>query len=213
VPRAKQRTPELKNRVVRVALSTLADAGVAGFTTRTVARSASTSIPAVYELFGDKRGLVTEVVFEGFRRLRHDLEELATSRDPRADLAAVVAAFRAFVHDNAVLAEVMFSRPFAEFDPGAADADAGSSVRELIVGRVRRGIDAGVFEGDATDIAHAVLALAQGLAAQERAGWLGTSKASVERRWTMAFDAMFAGLSAAPTGRRSSGAAASARRP
>jgi hypothetical protein len=78
---------------------------------------------------------------------------------------------------------------------------------------VRRGIDAGVFEGDATDIAHAVLALAQGLAAQERAGWLGTSKASVERRWTMAFDAMFAGLSAAPTGRRSSGAAASARRP
>jgi AcrR family transcriptional regulator len=202
VPRAKQRTPELKERVVDVAVATLAEAGVAGLTTRRVAAGASTSLPAVYELFGDKAGLVREVAFEGFRRLRRRLDARASSHDPRADLVAVVDAFRAFVAANPVLAQVMFSRPFAEFDPGASDLDAGRAVRELIVGRVQRCVDAGRFGGDATDIAHAVLALAQGLATQETAGWLGTSKASVERRWRVAFEALFTGLQPRPARRR-----------
>jgi hypothetical protein len=42
-----------------------------------------------------------------------------------------------------------------------------------------------------------LLALAQGLAAQETAGWLGTSKASIDRRWKLAFDATLDGLAAA----------------
>ena len=172
----------------------LADEGVAGFTTRRVAHGAATSIPAVYELFGDKAGLVREVVFEGFRLLRHRLEEQAESDDPRTDLASIIDAFRAFVRDNPVLAEVMFSRPFADFDPSLDELEAGSSVRALIVGRVRRGIDGGIFVGDETDIAHVLVALAQGLAAQETAGWLGTSRASVDRRWNIAFRTMFDGL-------------------
>jgi hypothetical protein len=69
-------------------------------------------------------------------------------------------------------------------------------VREFIVGRVQRCIDAGALVGDAADIAHALVALTQGLAANEIAGWLGTSKASVERRWQLALDAMLDGASA-----------------
>ena len=103
-------------------------------------------------------------------------------------------AFRAFVRENPVLAEVMFSRPFADFDPGPDERAAGSSVREFIVGRVRRAIDAGVLVGDETDIAHVLLALAQGLSLQEKAGWLGTSKASMDRRWALAIDAVLDGL-------------------
>src|SRR5687768_18510145 len=57
VPRAKQRTPELRERVLHVAVTTLADHGVTGFTTRKVAEEADTSIPAVYELFGARSGL------------------------------------------------------------------------------------------------------------------------------------------------------------
>jgi len=93
-----------------------------------------------------------------------------------------------------VLAEVMFSRPIADFDPGPDELRAGGSVRELVVARVQRAIDVGVVAGDATDIAHALVALAQGLAAQETAGWLGTSKASMDRRWTLAVRAMLDGL-------------------
>jgi AcrR family transcriptional regulator len=197
VPRAKQRTRELRDHVLQVAVAMLAIEGVAGFTTRRVAQEAATSTPAVYELFGDKAGLVREVFFEGFRLLSRRFDRIGVSDDPRADLVRVVRVFRAFVRENPVLAEVMFSRPFADFDPGPAEITAGSAVRELIVARVRRTIDAGILRGDPTDVAHVLVALAQGLAAQEAAGWLGTSKASIDRRWALAVDAVLDGLNAA----------------
>jgi AcrR family transcriptional regulator len=195
VPRAKQRTQELRDHVLHVAVSTLAAEGVTGFTTRKVAQQAETSTPAVYELFGDKAGLVREVFFEGFRLLRRHFDQLAESGDPRADLVCVIEAFRGFARGNPVLAEVMFSRPFADFDPGPDELRAGSAVREFIVGRVRRCTDAGILDGDDTDIAHVLVALAQGLAAQESAGWLGTSQASRDRRWDLAIRAVLDGLS------------------
>ena len=61
-------------------------------------------------------------------------------------------------------------------------------------------VEQGVLEGNETDIAHVLLALAQGLAAQETAGWLGTSRASMDRRWKLAITGMlngFAGLGGA----------------
>jgi AcrR family transcriptional regulator len=194
VPRPKLRTSELRDRVLDAALTMLADEGVAGFTTRRIAQEAGTSVPAVYELFGDKAGLVRELFFEGFRHLRRRLEDLDRSADPRADLVRVFATVRAFVRDNPVLAELMFSRPFVDFDPGPSERAGGRAVRELFIGRVRRCTEAGVLAGNETDIAHLLLALAQGLAAQETAGWLGTSAASVNRRWALAFQAVLDGL-------------------
>ena len=200
MPRVKQRTPALRDHVLNVALATLAAEGVAGFTTRRVAEQAQTSTPAVYELFGDKAGLVREVFFEGFRLLRRRFGELDESADPRADLADVLRAFRMFVRDNPVLGQLMFSRPFADFDPGPAEQEAGAAVREFIVGRVRRCTRAGLLrragaagEADA-DVAHVLLALAQGLAAQESAGWLGSTSESRDRRWELAVSAVLEGL-------------------
>ncbi len=106
----------------------------------------------------------------------------------------VTRAFRGFVRDYPVLGQLMFARPFAEFDPGPAEREAGRSTREFIVTRVRRCAEAGVIAGDETDIAHALLALCQGLAAQEAGGWLGSSAASMDRRWDMAIQALLAGL-------------------
>jgi AcrR family transcriptional regulator len=194
VPRAKQRTSELREHILAVAVCVLAVDGVGGFTTRNVARQSATSTPAVYELFGDKAGLVREVFFEGFRLLRGRLGQLPETADPRADLVAVVRALREFARDDPALAEVMFARPFADFDPGPAERDAGAGVREFVVGRVRRCTAAGVLAGQETDIAHVLVALAQGLAAQERAGWLGTSPASADRRWALAVTSVLDGL-------------------
>jgi hypothetical protein len=73
-----------------------------------------------------------------------------------------VQVLRTFVRDNPVLAQVTFSRPFADFDPGPAELEAGAVTREFIVHRVRRCIDAGIIDGDQVDIAHEILALAQG---------------------------------------------------
>ena len=149
MPRAQQRTGQLREHIVQVAVAMLAADGVGGFTTRKVAEQARTSPPAVCELFGDEAGLVREV----------------------------------------------FSRPFADFDPGPAELEAGAATREYIVHRVQRCIDAGIIDGDQVDIAHGLLALAQGLAVQEAAGWLGSTRASVDRRWDLAVRALLAGLS------------------
>lgn len=194
MPRPKQRTPALRDHVLEVALALLAAEGVQGFTARKVASTAGTSTPAVYELFGDKGGLVRQVFFHGFQLLGARLERLRESGDPRADLVATIGAFREFVRANPVLAEVMFSRPVADFRPGPDEARAGAAVREFVVGRVRRCVDVGILAGDPADIAHVLLAAAQGLAAQETAGWLGTSKASADRRWALGIRAMLDGL-------------------
>lgn len=195
MPRTKQRTPQLREQVLDVAVDLLGRDGVAGFTTRRVARQAATSTPAVYELFGDKAGLVREVYFVGFRRLRRAFEGLDPTDDPLADLAAVLGAYRRFMADNPELSELMFSRPFTDFAPGPSELEASGSVRVFIVERVRRCVEAGVLRGNVTDAAHVVVALVQGLAAAERAGRLGTSSVSVERRWRLGIGALLAGLS------------------
>ncbi|HKH51091.1 MAG TPA: TetR family transcriptional regulator, partial [Mycobacterium sp.] len=47
MPRAKQRTPELRDHLLEVAIATLSEEGIARFTTRRVAERAGTSVPAV----------------------------------------------------------------------------------------------------------------------------------------------------------------------
>jgi AcrR family transcriptional regulator len=194
VPRVKQRTPELRATLLQVAMSVLASEGVEGFTTRRVAEQASTSTPAVYELFGDRAGLVREMFFEGFRRLRARFDSLTESDDPEADLLDAIYAFRSFARDNPELGQLMFTRPFSDFDPAPKDLQAGSSTREFVIRRVRRCLDAGMMSGDATDIAHVLLAVCQGLATQETAGWLGTSDKSRDRRWAVATKAVIEGM-------------------
>jgi AcrR family transcriptional regulator len=193
MPRRKLRTPELKQRLRDAAVEVLAREGPGGFTTRGVAGAAETSTPAVYELFGDKAGLVREVFFEGFRVLRWELAATPETEDPVADLGALAVVYRAFINESPQLARVMFSRPFSDFDPGPSELEASGSVRILVVSRVQRCIDAGKIEGDATDVAHGLVALIQGLAEAEISRRLGTNQESVDRRWKLAIDGMLAG--------------------
>jgi len=194
MPRPKQRTPALRDRVLAAAVGVLAADGVAGLTARRVAREARTSTPAVYELFGDKGGLVRAIFFEGFAMLGGHLADTVPAGGPEQELRGTVGALRVFISGNPVLAQVMFGRPFAAFDPGNDEAAAGAAVREFVTGRVRRCVDAGVLAGDPADIAHVLLGLVLGLAAQESAGWLGTSAASVDRRWAAGLRALTDGF-------------------
>jgi AcrR family transcriptional regulator len=101
--------------------------------------------------------------------------------------------YRRFATENPQLMRVMFSQPFAAFDPGPDEARAGGEIRELIVGRIRRAVDAGALEGDETDIAHGLLAVMVGLGDAEAASRLGRSKASVDRRWDQTVRALLRG--------------------
>lgn len=207
MPRAKQRTPALREHVLRVALGLLVRDGPGAVTARKVAEGAATSTPAVYELFGDKAGLVREMVFEGFRMLRQRFDAQPARDDPHAELVRVVHVFRAFLLEHPTLAELMFMRRVADFDPGPSGEAAGAAVRTYLVERVRRCIAAGLLAGDATDIAHVLVSTTQGLAATQLAGWLGTSPASEKRRWDLAVHALLRGLRPAVTEARGAGTA------
>ena len=194
MPRVKQRTNELRERGVAAALAVLAEEGVTGLTTRNVARRADASVPAVYEVFGDKAGLVREVFFEGFRMLGDALAALPPADDPLVALERLAEGYRTFVVANPVLAQVMFARPFADFDPTTAEDKAGVKVRKIFVERVQVAIDAGLVAGEATDVALVFFGLLDGLAAAESAQRLGSSQASVDRRWSLGIKALLAGL-------------------
>jgi AcrR family transcriptional regulator len=200
MPRTKQRTPELRNRLLSIAVDILAEEGAAGLTARSLAARAETSAPALYELFGDKAGVVRELYFRGFQELSEQLAAPAETADPIADLWTTASAYRRFIRSNRALAEVMFSRPFTDFSPGPDELAATSSVRVLIVSRVRRCIDLGRLHGDETDVAHVLVALLQGMAFAEAAGRLGTSTESVERRWRLAIGTVLNGFGARVSG-------------
>ena len=193
MPRAKQRTPELRDRLLEVAIATLSEEGIARFTTRRVAERAGTSVPAVYELFDDKAGLVRAMFFEGFGLLGSELAKVPVTDDPVEDLELLVPVFRLFCRAYPRLAQVMFSRPFADFEPGPEELAAGASVREVFVGRIQRCVDARLLSGDPNDMAHVLLALAQGLAVQEAGRWLGSGPL-IERRWKLGVTSLLAGL-------------------
>jgi AcrR family transcriptional regulator len=194
VPRPKQRTPELRDHVLSVAIELLARDGVAGFTARNVAREAQTSTPAVYELFGDKGGLIRELFFEGFRLLRLHLEAFVETGDPRADVIQIVELYRGFIRENRVLSEVMFAHPFTDFEASRPELRAAGAVRSLIVERVRRCIDEGLMHGDEADIALVLIAFTEGLATAEGSARLGATRESIDRRWALAVNAALDGL-------------------
>ncbi|HEX7292738.1 MAG TPA: TetR/AcrR family transcriptional regulator [Conexibacter sp.] len=205
MPKPKQRTPELREHVLAVALRLLASDGVSALTARRLAAEAGTSPAAVYELFGDKAGVVRALFFAGFAQLGEALGpngpasggRAGDADDPLEQLVALARRYRRFIVERPALALVMFSRPFASFDPAPEEAAAGAAVRERIVGAVRRALVAGRLQGDPTDVAHACVALVHGLAAAEAARRLGGSPAAIERRWDVAVRALLRGFAPA----------------
>jgi AcrR family transcriptional regulator len=197
MPKAKQRTPELRARVLAAALTLLEREGASALTARRLAAEAGTSPPAVYELFGAKAGVVRALFFAGFAQLGAALGEPDPDADPVEDLVELARRYRRFIVARPALATAMFSRPFAQFDPAPEEAAAGAAVRERIVAAVRRAVAAGALRGDPTDLAHACVALVHGLAAAEAAGRLGSTPAAVERRWDVAVRGLLRGFAAA----------------
>ena len=198
MPPPKVRTPELRQQLVDVAVELLATDGVPALTTRRVASRANTSAPAIFELFGDKAGLIRALYFEGFRRLRSHLEQLPPANGALAELTEFVRTFRAFAREQPRLFEVMYNRPFEAFSPSSEEQAVGDATRSILVDRVAACVDAGRLHGDPVDIAHATLALAIGLAAQETAGWLGSTARSRDRRWDDGVAALLRGYGVLP---------------
>jgi AcrR family transcriptional regulator len=195
VPPAKQRTPELAEQVLSSALALLASEGVGGLTARRLAERAGTSPAAIYELFGDKGGVVRAMFFSGFEQLHAALTaKPPLDPDPVRALHQLADRYRAFILAHPALSAVMFSRPFSSFEPAPDESAAGAHVRELIVDAIETAVAAERLSGDATDIAHAYVALIHGLAAAQTSNRLGHTKQSIDRRWKTSIGALLNGF-------------------
>lgn len=194
MPRTKQRTPELRNDLVDVAAGLLAAEGTAGFTARRIAAEAGTSPPAIYELFGDKAGLLRALFFRGFESLGFALAEVPEAGGREDGIVELASVYRRFMLDHRILSELMFSRPFAEFEPDADERAAGAAVRERIVGEMQAASSAGTIGVDPVDAAHVLVATIQGLAFAEQAERFGSSPGSTDRRFELAIRALIAGM-------------------
>ena len=194
MPPKKQRTAALRSRISAEALSLLERSGPIGFRARAVASAANTSTAAVYELFGNKAGLIQSLYEDGFSDLLDDLESLALSDDPAQDVRALFEEMRRFGRKRPQLFEVMFSRPFEEFQPDHDDHNMSDSLLKLVIDRVTRWLDHSGSDADPVDVSRVLLSANRGLVTDENLGFLGSTQMSRSRRWNLTFDALLNGI-------------------
>jgi AcrR family transcriptional regulator len=188
------RTDSLRADMCTAALRLLAGGGVGAVTTRAVAAGAGSSIAAVDELFGGKPGLVRAIHAEGFRLMAAEFAALPEPATPARGVLDWAYATRSFALRHRHLYEVMFSRPFAEFSPTPQDMRAAESIYRFVVGRVVAVVGPDRRRGAGKDAAIGLLATVQGLVAMEFAGLIGSTPASIERRWRAALTAAIRGM-------------------
>ena len=194
MPPQKQRTAALRTRIRAEALSLLERSGPVGFRARAVATAADTSTAAVYELFGDKAGLIRSLYDEGFEGLLADLEALAPTDDPAHDVRVLFEEMRRFGRKRPRLFEVMFAQPFEEFRPDEDDRRASDALLQLVVDRVTRWLDDVGSAADPADVARVLVSANRGLVTDENLGFLGSTTISRTRRWNLTFDALLSGI-------------------
>ncbi len=196
IPRPKTRNDELKERLLAESLLLLHAEGPTGITARSVATVAGTSTAAVYELFGNKSGLVRSIFYEGFSQLADHLDEVPATDEPQADLVALLDATRSFALQYPMLFDVMFARPFVEFEPEPDDHEAAKRIYSRMVRAVAALLGTDRTDQVTIDAAHVVVALDRGLIGAELSGLLGSSDENIVRRRTMALKAAISGLRA-----------------
>lgn len=195
MPRPRNRDyAELRRDLVDAGGRLLAEEGPTALSTRRVAQQVGVSTTAVYQLFGDKAGLVREMFLDGFERLAEAFGAVPRTDDPLADLLALGTAYRANAVANPHLYELMFGRPVPEFTP---DAEAGARIRptfDALIAAVARCVEAGVLKGAPEDVAVQLNALVHGLSSLELRGALGPPDAA-KAHWGRALGSMMRGLS------------------
>ena len=111
MPRTKQRTPELAERVLAVAVDLLAEEGAAGLTARSLAARARRRRRRSTSCSATSPASSASSTSKASGSSANELAACAETADPVADLWAFAAAYRRFIRANRELAEVMFSRP------------------------------------------------------------------------------------------------------
>ena len=146
VKRAHDR-PGLMAQLVDEAARLLVEQGPGGLSLRKLAASVGVSTMPVYTLFGDKRGLLSAMHREGFRRLGEALAAVPQTDDPLADLSALGVAYRRAALASPHLYGLMFGRVVPEFQPDEEERAAADATYRPLVDAVARCLQAGALSG------------------------------------------------------------------
>jgi AcrR family transcriptional regulator len=198
VGRPKLRTEQLRDRLLEEALRLLEVEGPTAIRARTVSDAAGSSTASLYELFGDKSGLVRALFYESFALLDERQRALAPTGDPYDDLVALLGVTRAFARDRPMLFDLMFGRPFEEFDPTTADSEVARAIYRRSVRAVATWL-ASIDSAMAPKLAAEILvATHRGLIGAELSGILGRTAASRDQKYRTGVEVVLAGLAASP---------------
>ncbi|MGH3721201.1 MAG: TetR/AcrR family transcriptional regulator [Pseudonocardiaceae bacterium] len=171
VARPKLHDDALRIRLLDAAGSLLTSEGPDALSLRRLAAAADTSTSAVYALFGGKPGILRELFTEAFTRLAAQLDTVAPSEDPLADLLALGRAYRASALADPHLYAVMFGSPVPGFEPTRQDYTHAEATFTPLLDTVRRALAAGLLaDADANLIATALWATVHGLVSLELRG-------------------------------------------
>ena len=166
--------PKARTALLDIAARILADEGPAALSTRRLAAEAGTSTMAVYTYFGGMRGLVHEMVQEGFARLELHFSRLSRTSDPVADMALFGRAYRHNAITNSHLYGVMFGgHSLAGFSLTEHDRQYGRYTMAGAVECAERCMDAGRFRpGDVLLVTHQMWIAIHGLVTLELGDYL-----------------------------------------
>ncbi|MBM7774525.1 AcrR family transcriptional regulator [Actinokineospora baliensis] len=166
--------PNTRAALVEITARLLAENGPRALSARRIAAEAGTSTMAVYTHFGGMRGLIREIVHEGFSRLQDHLRQIATTDDPVVDMAALGRAYRHNAVANPHLYAIMFgAASHAGFSLSRQDRQHGRYTLANVVACAGRCIAVGRFrEGDAELVAHQMWIATHGLVTLELGGYL-----------------------------------------
>ncbi|MDX3850786.1 TetR/AcrR family transcriptional regulator [Streptomyces sp. AK02-01A] len=142
-----------RDRIVAGAARLLAEGGRAAVSTRAVSAAAGVQVPAIYRLFGDKKGLLDAVAADGFQTYLNSRTERRPSADPVADLRTGWDLHIGFGLASPALYSLLYGEPRPGMSSPAAVAAAGVLHRHI-----RRIAEAGrlrVSEERAARLVHA----------------------------------------------------------
>lgn len=163
---------QLAVRLIDEAGRILSAEGPAALTLRRLAQAVGISTMPVYTLFGDKRGLLTAMYRDGYRRLGAALRAAAEgAADPLEALVDVGHTYRETALANAHLYDLMFGRPEPAFEPGLEAQHVADAAYRPLVDAVQRCLDAGqMLGGEAERIAFHLWSVSHGMVSLELAG-------------------------------------------
>ncbi|WP_211106813.1 TetR/AcrR family transcriptional regulator [Nitrospirillum amazonense] len=117
----------LRDALVRTALSLLEESGVEALTLRAAARGAGVSAMAPYRHFADKADLLAAVAEQGYADLRDRLARADTAADPRQALVEQGVAYVLFALERPALFRIMFGASLGSGLPPKPPPTAGSA--------------------------------------------------------------------------------------